>query len=38
VALGEAEKGKVEIRAGLTGKDTIVVNPSAVRDGDVIHP
>jgi RND family efflux transporter MFP subunit len=38
VALGEAEKGKVEIRAGLTGKETIVVNPSAVRDGDVIHP
>jgi hypothetical protein len=38
VALGEVEKGKVEIRAGLTGKETLVANPAKVRDGDAVHP
>ena len=38
VALGEVEKGKVEIRAGLTGNETLVAHPNLVRDGDAVRP
>jgi len=37
VALGAEEKGKVEIRSGLTGKEILVANPELVRDGDKVR-
>ena len=36
VALGEEEKGKVEIRSGLTGKEILVAQPELVHDGDTV--
>ncbi len=36
VALGEVERGKVEILAGLTGRETLVANPDAIHDGDAV--
>jgi RND family efflux transporter MFP subunit len=38
VALGEASRGKVEIRAGLTGKEILVARPEAAHDGDKVGP
>ncbi len=38
VALGEADKGKVRIRSGLSGKEFLVARPELVRDGDRIAP
>ena len=38
VALGEAEGPKVEIRAGLTGKELLVAHPELVHDGDAAGP
>jgi len=37
VALGAEEKGKVEIRSGLTGKEILVANPATVHDGDKVR-
>ncbi len=37
VALGEIDNGKVEIRAGLSGKERLVAQPELVRDGDVVR-
>ena len=37
VSLGEEEKGKVEIRSGLAGKEILVANPELVRDGDKVR-
>ena len=37
VALGETRQGKVEIRSGLTGKETLVARPELVRDGDAVR-
>jgi RND family efflux transporter MFP subunit len=38
VALGEERKGKVEIRAGLSGKEILVARHEAVHDGDRVGP
>lgn len=37
VALGEMDKGKVEIRSGLTGKEILVARPELVHDGDAVR-
>jgi RND family efflux transporter MFP subunit len=36
VALGEEKHGKIEIRAGLTGKELLVARPELVQDGDKV--
>ena len=38
VALGDADQGKVIIRAGLTGKEIVVARPEQIRDGDAVRP
>ena len=38
VALGEERKGKVEIRAGLSGKEILVARHETVHDGDRVGP
>ncbi len=37
VALGEMEQGKVEIRSGLSGRETLVARPELVKDGDPVR-
>jgi RND family efflux transporter MFP subunit len=37
VALGEMDQGKVEIRAGLTGREMLVARPELVKDGDPVR-
>jgi RND family efflux transporter MFP subunit len=37
VALGEAAKGKVEIRSGLTGKELLLSRPELLHDGDKVR-
>lgn len=38
VALGEEDNGQVEIRNGLTGRETLVARPELVHDGDPVRP
>jgi RND family efflux transporter MFP subunit len=38
VALGEEHQGKVEIRAGLSGKEILVARHESVHDGDRVGP
>jgi RND family efflux transporter MFP subunit len=38
VALGDEIGGKMEIRAGLKGNETLVARPELVHDGDPVHP
>jgi membrane fusion protein, multidrug efflux system len=37
VALGDADKDKVQIKAGLSGKEMIVARPELVHDGDAVR-
>ena len=37
VALGEMDRGKVEIRSGLTGREMLVAQPELVQDGDAVR-
>lgn len=37
VALGELVKGNIQVKSGLTSKDTLVANPELVHDGDVVR-
>jgi RND family efflux transporter MFP subunit len=37
VALGDVDNGKVEIVAGLTGKERLVAKPELVHDGDAVR-
>jgi RND family efflux transporter MFP subunit len=38
VALGKAERERMEIRSGLTGKEILVARPELVHDGDAVRP
>ena len=38
VALGDTSGGKVEVRAGLTGKERLVAHPESAHDGDPVRP
>ncbi len=38
VALGEADREKIHVRSGLTGKETLVARPELVHDGVAVRP
>jgi RND family efflux transporter MFP subunit len=38
VALGEADREKIQIRSGLTGKEILVARPELVHDGVAVRP
>ncbi len=37
VALGQEREGKVRIRSGLTGTESLLARPELVQDGDKVH-